>query len=235
MMLQIRDLRVRYGSVEVLKGVDLDVGEGSLVTVVGANGAGKTTLLRTISGLVRASQGAIRFEGRDITNGRTDHIVRMGIVQVPEGRMALAKLSVLENLLAAAAIRRDRDNVPADIEAVMTRFPILRERSRQLAGTLSGGQQQMLVIARALMARPRLLLLDEPSLGLAPVIADQVFEIIGEIRRQGVTILLVEQNAHRAMAMSDFTYVLELGRIAFAGPSAELKDDPRLAASYLGG
>lgn len=233
-MLTIRDLHVRYGSFEVLKGLDIDVAAGEIVTVVGANGAGKTTLVRTISGLVRPSRGSIDFQGRDLARARTHEIVRLGVVQVPEGRMALAKLSVMENLLAAAAVRPDRANVPADIEAAMTRFPILRERSTQLAGTLSGGQQQMLVIARALMAKPRLLLLDEPSLGLAPVIADQVFEIIAEIRQQGVTVLLIEQNAHRAMEIADRTYVLELGRIAFAGPSAELSRDPRVAASYLG-
>ncbi len=233
-MLRIRDLHVRYGSFEVLKGVDIDVASGEIVTVVGANGAGKTTLVRTISGLVRPSYGTIDFDGRDIVRARTHQIVRLGVVQVPEGRMALAKLSVTENLLAAAAVRSDRENVPADIEAALVRFPILRERSNQLAGTLSGGQQQMLVIARALMAKPRLLLLDEPSLGLAPVIADQVFEIISEIRQQGVTVLLIEQNAHRAMDIADRTYVLELGQVAFAGPSVELSRDPRVAQSYLG-
>lgn len=233
-MLKLRDLHVRYGSFAVLKGLDIDVSAGEIVTVVGANGAGKTTLVRTISGLIRPSQGVIDFEGHDLVLARTHEIVRLGVVQVPEGRMALAKLSVMENLLAAAAVRPDRENIPVDIEAAMTRFPILRERSNQLAGTLSGGQQQMLVIARALMAKPRLLLLDEPSLGLAPVIADQVFEIIGEIRQQGVTVLLIEQNAHRAMEIADRTYVLELGQIAFAGPSAELSRDTRVAASYLG-
>jgi branched-chain amino acid transport system ATP-binding protein len=235
MMLKIRDLKVSYGNVAVLKGVDLDVAQGEIVTVVGANGAGKTTLVRTISGLVKAASGSIRFEERELLGARTHDIVRMGVVQVPEGRMALAKLSVRENLLAAAAIRPDRQNISRDIEAAMVRFPILRERSHQLAGTLSGGQQQMLVIARALMASPRLLLLDEPSLGLAPVIADQVFEIIQEIRSNGVTVLLIEQNAERAMDIADRTHVLELGRIAFAGPSAELKRDPRVIAAYLGG
>ncbi len=235
MMLSVRDLHVRYGNVEVLKGVDLEVAAGEVVSVVGANGAGKTTLVRTISGLVRPAAGSIRFEGDEIAGGRTHEIVRRGVVQVPEGRMALAKLSVEENLLAAAAVRRDKENVPRDLDAAMERFPILRERSSQLAGTLSGGQQQMLVIARALMASPKLLLLDEPSLGLAPVIADQVFEIIAEIRSNGVTILLIEQNARRAMEISDRTYVLELGSVALEGPSQRIREDPRVIATYLGG
>lgn len=234
-MLQVRDLQVRYGNVPVIKSADLDVDEGEVVSVVGANGAGKTTLVRTISGLVRPVSGSIRFRQEEIVGVPAHEIVRRGVVQVPEGRMALAKMSVLENLLAAAAVRPDRENVPQDLDAAMERFPILRERSGQLAGTLSGGQQQMLVIARALMAKPKLLLLDEPSLGLAPVIADQVFEIISEIRENGVTILLIEQNAGRAMKISDRTYVLETGSVAMSGPSAEIAEDPRVIATYLGG
>src|SRR4051794_5115030 len=174
-MLAVRDLRARYGGTEVLKGIDLEVGAGEITALVGANGAGKTTLLRTISGLIRPSRGQIVFEGEELVGMRTDAIVSRGLIQVPEGRMVLQKMTVLENLLVAAAIRRDRANVAADLERVMDRFAILRERSRQLAGTLSGGQQQMLAIGRALLARPRLLLLDEPSLGLAPVISQQVF------------------------------------------------------------
>ena len=203
--------------------------------MLGANGAGKTTLVRTISALVRPVSGSIVFEGEEITASPSHEIVRRGIVQVPEGRMVLAKMSVCENLLAAADIRSDKENVARDIEALMDRFPILRERSRQLAGTLSGGQQQMLVIARALLAKPRLLLLDEPSLGLAPVIADQVFSIIEEIRRDGVTIMLIEQNAERALAIADRAYVLELGEIAISGRATELAHDPRMIESYLGG
>ena len=234
-MLSVRDLRVRYGKVEALKGVDLDVSQGEIVAVIGANGAGKSTLVRTISGLLRPAAGTITFEGRSIGGAPAHSIVRLGVVQVPEGRMALAKLSVLENLLAAAQVRPDRSAVKDDIEKAMNRFPILRERARQLAGTLSGGQQQMLVIARALLARPRLLLLDEPSLGLAPVIADQVFALIEEIRGEGVTILLIEQNAGRALSVADTAYVVETGRIAASGPAQELKRDPRVMAAYLGG
>ena len=234
-MLSVRDLRVRYGKVEALKGVDLDVAQGEIVAVIGANGAGKSTLVRTISGLLRPASGTITFEGRSIGGAPAHAIVRLGVVQVPEGRMALAKLSVLENLLAAAQVRPDRSAVKDDIEKAMNRFPILRERARQLAGTLSGGQQQMLVIARALLARPRLLLLDEPSLGLAPVIADQVFALIEEIRGEGVTILLIEQNAGRALSVADTAYVVETGRIAASGPAQELKRDPRVMAAYLGG
>lgn len=235
MMLQIRDLQVRYGSVPVLKGINLDVAAGEIIAVLGANGAGKTTLVRTISALVSAISGSIIFEGDNIAGRPSHEIVRRGIVQVPEGRMVLAKMSVRENLLAAADIRRDRQNIPGDVEAVLDRFPILRERFHQLAGTLSGGQQQMLVIARALLAKPRLLLLDEPSLGLAPVIADQVFAIIDEIRRDGVTILLIEQNAERALQIADRAYVVELGEIAMSGPAAVLARDPRMIESYLGG
>ena len=234
-MLSVRDLRVRYGKVEALKGVDLDVAQGEIVAVIGANGAGKSTLVRTISGLLRPAAGTITFEGRSIGGAPAHSIVRLGVVQVPEGRMALAKLSVLENLLAAAQVRPDRSAVKDDIEKAMNRFPILRERVHQLAGTLSGGQQQMLVIARALLARPRLLLLDEPSLGLAPVIADQVFALIEEIRGEGVTILLIEQNAGRALSVADTAYVVETGRIAASGPAQELKRDPRVMAAYLGG
>ena len=233
-MLEVRDLHVRYGTVPVLKGIDVTIGEGEIVAVVGANGAGKTTLVRTISGLVRSASGSITFLGSEISKVPTHTIVRLGVVQVPEGRMTLAKLSVKENLLAAAAVRPDRANVARDIEAAMTRFPILRERSAQLAGTLSGGQQQMLVIARALMAKPKLLLLDEPSLGLAPIIADEVFDLIKEIRDAGVTVMLIEQNVTRAMDIADRTYVLELGKIVLSGPSLEVSRDPRVMSSYLG-
>lgn len=234
-MLEVRGLRVQYGAVPVLRGIDVSIKEGEIVTVIGANGAGKTTLVRTISGLVRPSSGSVAFQGDELTRLSTHEIVRRGVVQVPEGRMTLVKLSVMENLLAAGAIRRDRENVAGDIDAVMQRFPILRERATRLAGTLSGGQQQMLVIARALIAKPRLLLLDEPSLGLAPVIADEVFDLIGEIRASGVTVMLIEQNAARALEVSDRAYVMELGTIALSGASAEIGGDPRVIASYLGG
>ncbi len=234
-MLAIRDLSVHYGPIEALKGVSIDVAQGEIISIIGANGAGKTTLLRTISGLLRPSSGTIRFEGKEIGGTATHAIVRSGLVQVPEGRMVLAKLSVLENLQAAAGVRPDKANVPRDLDRVMDRFPILRERAKQLAGTLSGGQQQMLVIARALMARPKLLLLDEPSLGLAPVIGSQVFAIISEIRREGVTILLIEQNAKRALAIADRAYVLELGTLVLEGPAAEVAGHPKVIEAYLGG
>jgi branched-chain amino acid transport system ATP-binding protein len=234
-MLKVRDLSVRYDSSAVLKGVDLEVEAGEIVAVVGANGAGKTTLVRSISVLVRAEAGSITFRGENVSRLPTHRIVRRGIVLVPEGRMVLGKLSVRENLLAALAVRPDRSQAMRELEVAMGRFPILRERAAQLAGTLSGGQQQMLAIARALLAAPKLLLLDEPSLGLAPVISDQVFEIIQDIRRDGVTILLIEQNAHRALEIADRAYVLELGRITMSGPASELARDPRMVASYLGG
>lgn len=234
-MLAIRDLSVHYGPIEALKGVSIDVTQGEIISIIGANGAGKTTLLRAISGLLRPSAGTIQFDGREIGGAPTHTIVRSGLVQVPEGRMVLAKLSVLENLQAAAGVRPDKANVARDLERVMDRFPILRERAKQLAGTLSGGQQQMLVIARALMAKPKLLLLDEPSLGLAPVISTQVFAIISEIRREGVTILLIEQNANRALAIADRAYVLELGKLVLDGPAAEVARHPKVIEAYLGG
>ncbi len=234
-MLAIRDLSVHYGPIEALKGVSIDVTQGEIISIIGANGAGKTTLLRAISGLLRPSAGTIQFDGREIGGAPTHTIVRSGLVQVPEGRMVLAKLSVLENLQAAAGVRPDKANVARDLERAMDRFPILRERAKQLAGTLSGGQQQMLVIARALMAKPKLLLLDEPSLGLAPVISTQVFAIISEIRREGVTILLIEQNANRALAIADRAYVLELGKLVLDGPAAEVARHPKVIEAYLGG
>ena len=234
-MLAIRDLSVHYGPIEALKGVSIDVAQGEIISIIGANGAGKTTLLHAISGLLRPSAGAIRFEGKEIGGAPTHVIVRSGLIQVPEGRMVLTKLSVLENLQAAAGVRPDKADVPRDLDRAMERFPILRERAKQLAGTLSGGQQQMLVIARALMAKPKLLLLDEPSLGLAPVISTQVFAIISEIRREGVTILLIEQNARRALAIADRAYVLELGKLVLDGPAAEVARHPKVIEAYLGG
>ena len=234
-MLDVFNLSVRYGAIEALKDVALKVAQGEIVTIIGANGAGKSTLLRTLSGLIRPRTGKIAFEGADIAEMPAHAIVRRGLVHVPEGRMALTRLSVLENLLAATAIRKDKGGIAADVDRAMDRFPILRERAKQLAGTLSGGQQQMLVMARALLARPKLLLLDEPSLGLAPVISSQIFELVREIRRDGVTVLLIEQNAKRALAVADRAYVLELGRVAFSGPAADVAADPRVIEAYLGG
>lgn len=234
-MLDVFNLSVRYGAIEALKNVALEVARGEIVTIIGANGAGKSTLLRTLSGLIRPQTGKIAFEGTDIAQMPAHAIVRRGLVHVPEGRMALAKLSVLENLLAATAIRKDKGEIAADVDRAMDRFPILRERAKHPAGTLSGGQQQMLVMARALLARPKLLLLDEPSLGLAPVISTQIFELVREIRRDGVTVLLIEQNAKRALAVADRAYVLELGRVVLSGPAEDVAADPRVIQAYLGG
>jgi branched-chain amino acid transport system ATP-binding protein len=223
-MLEVRDLRVSYGAVEVLHGISFDVARGEVVALIGANGAGKTTTLSALSGLVAAS-GTVRLEGDQI-RGRPPHeIVRAGIVQVPEGRLVLAGMSVEENLRLAS-----RDGV----DEAYTRFPILRERRSLLAGNLSGGEQQMLVIARALLARPRLLLLDEPSLGLAPKVVSEVFAVLADLKRHGTTMLLVEQNAAKALRLADRAYVLELGRIALAGRAAELLRDERVAQAYLG-
>jgi branched-chain amino acid transport system ATP-binding protein len=233
-VLSVHNLCVRYGAVEVLKGINLEVAAGEITAIVGANGAGKTTLLRTISGLIRPERGSIAFEGAELVGMPSHEIVRRGLIQVPEGRMILAKLTVLENLLVAAAFRRDRE-IAADLDRVMDRFAILRERAGQLAGTLSGGQQQMLAIGRALLARPKLLLLDEPSLGLAPVISQQVFAIIGEICREGVTAMLIEQNARRALEISSRAYVIELGRLTVQGSGMDVLANPEVIKAYLGG
>ena len=230
-MLRLEGLTAAYGPVVALDDVSLEVAESEIATVLGANGAGKTTLLRTLSGLVRPTSGTVVFEGRDITAAAPHVIVREGLVQVPEGRMVVTKLSVLDNLLAAAAVRRDRPGARRDLERVMDRFPVLRERARQLAGTLSGGQQQMLVIARALMARPKLLLLDEPSLGLAPRVTAQIMGLLRDLReRTGLTVVLVEQNARSALSVADRAIVLALGRVV---ASDETLDD-QLRHAYLG-
>ena len=223
-MLEVRDLRVRYGAVEVLHGVSFDVAEGEVVALIGANGAGKTTTLAALSGLV-AARGSVRFEGRPILGRPPHEIVRAGIVQVPEGRLVLAGMSVEENLLLAS-----RDGV----DEAYARFPILGERRRLPAGSLSGGEQQMLAIARALLARPRLLLLDEPSLGLAPKIVTEVFAVLADLKRRGTTMLLVEQNAAKALRLADRGYVMDLGTIAFDGRAADLLRDDRVARAYLG-
>jgi branched-chain amino acid transport system ATP-binding protein len=223
-MLQVRDLRVRYGAVEALHGISFEVASGEVVTLIGANGAGKTTTLAALSGLVRA-RGSIRFEGQAILGKPPHEIVRAGIVQVPEGRLVLAGMSVEENLRLAS-----RDGV----DEAYTRFPILRDRRTVSAGSLSGGEQQMLAIARALLARPRLLLLDEPSLGLAPKVVTEVFAVLAELKQRGTTMLLVEQNAAKALRLADRGYVLELGGIALEGRAAELLRDERVARVYLG-
>ncbi|MBS0406460.1 MAG: ABC transporter ATP-binding protein [Proteobacteria bacterium] len=233
-LLDIDKLQVRYGHIEALKGISMRVQAGEVVALVGANGAGKTTLMRTISGLLRPAGGAIRFQGRSLLTIGADRIVRAGIAQSPEGRRVFGTLTVAENLRLGAYTRPDQDT-QAGLQQVYALFPRLLERQRQLAGTMSGGEQQMLAIGRALMARPKLLLLDEPSLGLAPIIIKDIFKALDRIRREGVTILLVEQNVRMALKLADRGYVLEVGRIALEGAARELLHSPAVQAAYLGG
>ncbi|HEY8845592.1 MAG TPA: ABC transporter ATP-binding protein [Candidatus Limnocylindrales bacterium] len=233
-MLELADVHVRYGNIRALQGVSLRVDSGELVALIGSNGAGKSTTLRTISGLLRPTQGTIVFEGADITNAGTDRIVARGISQCPEGRRIFGSLTVSDNLRLGAVSRKDAKEVAADLEMVFELFPLLRERLGQAGGTLSGGEQQMLAIGRALMSRPRLLLLDEPSLGLAPLMVERIFATIAELKRQGRTILLVEQNVHQALDVADRAYVLETGRITLDGEAAVLRHDPKVEQSYLG-
>ena len=233
-MLELADVHVRYGNIRALQGVSLRVDSGELVALIGSNGAGKSTTLRTISGLLRPTQGTITFEGADITNAGTDRIVARGISQCPEGRRIFGSLTVSDNLRLGAVSRKDAKEVAADLEMVFELFPLLRERLGQAGGTLSGGEQQMLAIGRALMSRPRLLLLDEPSLGLAPLMVERIFATIAELKRQGRTILLVEQNVHQALDVADRAYVLETGRITLDGAAAVLRHDPKVEQSYLG-
>jgi branched-chain amino acid transport system ATP-binding protein len=233
-MLELTDVHVQYGNIRSLRGVSLRVAEGELVALIGSNGAGKTTTLRTISGLLRPSPGSISFEGTDIHRASTDRIVGLGISHCPEGRRIFGSLSVRENLVLGAVSRSDQAAIAADMEMVFELFPLLRERLRQAGGTLSGGEQQMLAIGRALMSRPRLLLLDEPSLGLAPLMVERIFETIAELKRQGRTILLVEQNVHHALDVADRAYVMETGRITLEGAADVLRRDPQVERSYLG-
>jgi branched-chain amino acid transport system ATP-binding protein len=233
-LLEVSAVRARYGAIEALKGVSLTVGEGEVVTLIGSNGAGKSTTLRSIAGLTPASAGRITYDGEDITGVPANEIVTRGIALSPEGRRCFARMSVRENLDLGAYRRRDAASVAADMERVFSLFPRLQERVDQKAGTMSGGEQQMLAIGRALMASPRLLLLDEPSLGIAPVLVDRIYETIGEIHRSGVAILLVEQNASRALDAAVRGYVLETGRVVLADDTASLRNDPRVREAYLG-
>jgi branched-chain amino acid transport system ATP-binding protein len=233
-LLEIRDLEVSYGPIQAVRGISLRVKAGLAVCLIGANGAGKSTTLNAISGLLKPAGGTILFEGHDITGRRPDRIAGLGLAQVPEGRMVIAPLTVLENLEMGAYVRRDRAAVRDDLAAVLARFPRLGERKQQKAGLLSGGEQQMLALGRALMSRPRLLMLDEPSMGLAPIVVNEVFAALAEIKREGTTILLVEQNARKALDICDFAYVLERGRLVYEGPAAELRHDPRVVEAYLG-
>jgi branched-chain amino acid transport system ATP-binding protein len=233
-VLELRDVHVRYGNIRALQGVSLRVAQGELVALIGSNGAGKTTTLRTISGLLRPAEGSIAFEDAEISRASTDRIVSLGIGHCPEGRRIFGGLTVRENLVLGAVTQRDRAAVAAELDNVFTLFPLLKERLGQAGGTLSGGEQQMLAIGRALMSRPRLLLLDEPSLGLAPLMVERIFATIAELKGQGRTILLVEQNVHHAFDIADRAYVMETGRITLDGPAAELRRNPKVEQSYLG-
>ena len=233
-MLELTDVHVRYGNIRALQGVSLTVAQGELVALIGSNGAGKTTILRTISGLLRPAQGSIDLEGADITRAPTDRIVALGISHCPEGRRIFGRLSVTENLRLGAVSRGEKGAAAADLDMVLELFPLLKERLNQAGGTLSGGEQQMLAIGRALMSRPRLLLLDEPSLGLAPLMVERIFETIAALKAQGRTILLVEQNVHHALDIAERAYVLEVGRITLEGAADALRRDPMVEQSYLG-
>lgn len=233
-MLTLENVSVNYGAIEALTDIDLHVEQGEVVTLIGANGAGKTTTLRTITGLLEPKEGRVMYEGKQISGMPTHKLVGMGIAMSPEGRGVFANLTVRENLEMGAFIRKDRKGISDDMERGFTLFPRLKEREQQKAGTLSGGEQQMLAMARALMSRPRLLLLDEPSLGLAPLVVHAIFEAIDEIKGEGTTILLVEQNANAALHHSDRAYVLETGRIVMKGISKEIAQDPKVREAYLG-
>lgn len=235
-MLEVTDLNVFYGAIHALHGVHFEVKKGEIVSLIGANGAGKTTTLHSLSALLKPKTGSIRFLGQDIAGQSPEKIVRSGLIQVPEGRRVFANLTVRDNLMLGAYTRKDHAAVHQDLEMVFTRFPRLKERVKQVSGTLSGGEQQMLAIGRALMARPQLLLLDEPSMGLAPLLVREIFNIIVEINQQdGVTILLVEQNAHMALGISHRAYVLETGKFVLSGPAKDLAASPEVRKAYLGG
>ena len=234
MLLELRAVAVTYGKVSAIRDISLNVPDGRIVTIIGSNGAGKTTTLRAISGLARLREGEIHFAGERIDHLDPDRIVARGIAHVPEGRRIFPDLTVEENLRTGAFLRRERETVERDLDAVYDRFPLLLERRTQLAKTMSGGEQQMLVIGRALMAKPKLLLMDEPSMGLAPKIVEDIAKIIGEINAQGVPVILVEQNAELALELADYAYVLETGSLALEGPADELHDNEHVRAAYLG-
>ena len=234
-MLKVTDLKVKYGMIEAIKGISFEVRDGEIVTMIGANGAGKTTTMHAISGLVKAAEGSIMLDDTELTKTAPNKIVKMGLAQVPEGRRVFAQQTVEENLILGAYLRKDRDGIAKDMEEVYQLFPRLKERRAQLAGTLSGGEQQMLAMGRALMAKPSILLLDEPSMGLSPLLVSEIFNIIREINDKGTTILLVEQNAKRALSIADRAYVLETGRITLEGTGEELASDERVQKAYLGG
>ena len=233
-MLKIENLQVAYGGIQALRGISLEVPDGKIVTLIGANGAGKSTTLRTISGLVKAKGGSIRYNDTELVGKPITSIIETGIIHVPEGRRVFPDMTVLENLKIGAYLRNDKDGIEWDIRWVYELFPRLEERNWQLAGTLSGGEQQMLAVGRGLMARPKVLMMDEPSLGLAPIVVQGIFDIIREINRQGVTILLIEQNANMALKIADYAYVMETGRITMTGTGAELLENEAVKEAYLG-
>jgi branched-chain amino acid transport system ATP-binding protein len=234
-LLKVENLNIHYGAIQALRGISFEVDEGEIVTLIGSNGAGKTTTLHAISHIIRKTSGKVFFEGKDITALPPDKIVAEGLVQVPEGRRVFANLSVKENLDMGAYIRSDKNSIKKDMEMVFVLFPRLKERIKQLAGTLSGGEQQMLAMGRSLMTRPRLLLLDEPSMGLAPILVDEIFSVIRRINLTGTTILLVEQNAYKALNLATKGYILETGKIVKGGAAADLKKDDAVKTAYLGG
>lgn len=234
-MLKVEEIEVYYGAIHALRKLSLEVEQGSIVTLIGANGAGKTTTLKTISGILRPKNGSVLFKGKDITKVAPEKIVSLGLSHVPEGRRVFTTMSVMENLEMGAYLRSDKKEIARDMENVYARFPRLRERSKQLAGTLSGGEQQMLAIGRALMARPELLLMDEPSMGLAPLLVKEIFEIIKDINSRGTTILLVEQNANMALSIADKAYVIETGEIVLQGSADQLLKSEDVKKAYLGG
>ena len=234
-MLEVKDLQVYYGVICALKGISFEVNEGEIVTLIGANGAGKTTAMQSVVGLIPKKSGTVTFDGNDITKTPCHKIVHLGMTQVPEGRRIFQELSVYENLLMGAYTTKDQQKFKADLESIYERFPRLAERRNQIAGTLSGGEQQMLAMSRAIMCHPKLLMLDEPSMGLSPLLVDQVFEIIKDINKDGTTILLVEQNAGKSLAISDRAYVMENGSIVLSGTGAELAASEKVRKAYLGG
>lgn len=234
-LLEVKNLHVHYGVIEALKGVSISVEPGQIVTLIGSNGAGKTSLLQAISGIVKKSEGDVIFKDKSIYKAKPRHIVSNGLVQVPEGRHVFPGLSVYENLMMGAYLRKDKKGIAEDLQKVYERFPILEKRKNQDASTLSGGEQQMLAMGRALMARPQLLLLDEPSMGLAPILVKEIFNIIQDIQKTGTTILLVEQNARMALSIADYAYVLETGKISLQGPASELAQSEDVKNAYLGG
>jgi len=233
-LLKVNNLKVAYGGIQAVKGISLEVREGELVSLIGSNGAGKTTTMKAITGTLAATSGSIEYLGKDIQGQGAWDLVKQGLVMVPEGRGVFTRMSILENLQMGAYLRDDKDGIAADVERVFTLFPRLKERSAQLAGTLSGGEQQMLAMGRALLSRPKVLLLDEPSMGLSPLMVDKIFEVIQEVASMGVTLLLVEQNASRALKIAQRAYVMESGHISMQGEAKTLLHDPKVRAAYLG-